>query len=80
MNDAGYRTDDAWKAILVSGEYLFEGCNQRVSYSQEDCFEQLRGHDGVNICIRTSVLICSYLHHSKRNTVPRTCHGGRPRG
>lgn len=63
LNDAEYRTDDACKSILVSGEYRFEECDQRDSYSTDGCFEQLRADDVLNVCIGTPVLICSYLHH-----------------
>jgi aminoglycoside N3'-acetyltransferase len=63
LDDAMYRTDDACKSILVSGDYRFDGCNHRDSYALDGCFERLREDNVLNVSIGTSVFRCSYLHH-----------------
>ncbi len=67
FNDADYRTNDAIKSILVKGEYRFDECNHRNTYSKNGCFEQVKKDNALTISIGTPWLICSYLHHIEAN-------------
>lgn len=71
LDDANYRTDDACRSILVSGEYDFEGREHHETFCPNGCFAQLSEDDVLVTSIGTPWLMCSFLHYLEwKNRVP----------
>lgn len=80
LDDADYRTNDACRSILVSGDYRFGECDHRHTFATDGCFEKLNRDDVLVVSIGTPWLVCSYLHHLEAKydvpyVTPRTFEG-----
>ncbi|ATW89597.1 aminoglycoside N3'-acetyltransferase [Halohasta litchfieldiae] len=66
FEDATYRTPDPLHSILVDGEYRFDGCRFRDTFSPEGCYGQLSADNVLCLNIGTPWLVSTQLHYTER--------------
>jgi len=66
FEDATYRTPDPLHSILVDGDYRFDGCGFRDTFSPDGPYGQLSADNVLYLNIGTPWLISTQLHYVER--------------
>lgn len=63
LDDADYRTADPIHSIQVKGEYRFEDCDHRESFSERSCYGKLDDDDVLYLNVGTPWIVSTQIHH-----------------
>jgi aminoglycoside N3'-acetyltransferase len=66
FEDADYRTRDPLHSILVRGEYRFENCDHRDTFSSQGCYGKLDADDVRILNVGTPWLVSTQIHYVER--------------
>lgn len=61
--DMEYRTPDPLHSIMVKGDYRFEGCDFRDTFSEDGCYGRLENDDVLCLNVGTQWLVSTQLHY-----------------
>ena len=63
LEDADYRTDDPLHSIFVKGDYRFEECNHRNTFSRDGCWDKLDKDNMLYMNIGTPWIVTTQHHY-----------------
>ncbi|WP_336001680.1 AAC(3) family N-acetyltransferase [Halorientalis halophila] len=68
FEDADHRTADPLHSVQVQGDYRFDGCDLRDTFSPDGCYAQLEEDDVRILNVGTEWLVSTQLHYVERVT------------